>query len=786
MIRIIDDRYPAFVLETENTSYVMKLLPSGQLEHLYYGRKIHIGESIADVEALVEKRAFAAVNGNIYSQDFSSVSMEDVCLEVSGYGKGDIREPLIELEAADGSSTVDFAYDSYELKKGKEAFAELPGSYDENDEVDHLTVVHKDKNHGYTLELHYYVYEKCNVITRNVRFINTGSGPVRLNRLMSLLVDYNDSDYKVISFQGAWGREMSRNETLLGGGKYVGSSATGGSSNRNNPFFILSDLTTTEGRGTCYGYNLIYSGNHYEAVEISSQGKTRVVCGINPAMFSYDIPIGANFEAPEAVMTFSCDGYNGMSQNMHAFVRKHIVRGKWRDKDRPVLLNSWEAAYFNISEASLLRLAKAGRDAGIELFVMDDGWFGKRNDDKSSLGDWNVNTKKLPNGLKGLCDKVKAIGLDFGIWVEPEMVNVDSDLYRAHPDWAMEIPGMDHSEGRNQRILDLANPEVVDYMTEKMTEVFSSADISYVKWDMNRTMSDVYSPYLDAGHQGETAHRYILGLYRMLRTLNDRFPNILFEGCASGGNRFDLGMLCYFPQIWGSDNTDAVCRLDIQNGYSYGYPLSTVSAHVSNVPNHQTLRITPLESRFAVASFGILGYECNLCDMKKDDVEAIKAQIELYKKHRHDMQFGNFYRGRSGELYEWTVVGEDRTHAVGMIMQKAAKPNRPFERYFATGLKSDARYHFYSLEKKYSVKNFGDLVNAVSPVHIRQDSAAHNIIAKFVKMDGEKEDCLAYGDALMYAGVKLKQAFSSSGYSSEVRFFPDYGSRLYFMDEIEE
>ena len=487
-------------------------------------------------------------------------------------------------------------------------------------------------------------------------------------------------------------------------------------------------------------------------------------------------------------MTYSHEGFNGMSQHMHTFVREHIVRGQWKHKVRPVLLNSWEAAYFDINERKLLQLAKAGRDVGIELFVVDDGWFGTRDDDTQSLGEWEVNEKKLPNGIAGLCDKIKKLGMDFGIWVEPEMVNVKSKLYEAHPDWVLDIPGKPHSEGRNQRILDLTKEAVQEYIIDSMTRLFSGADISYVKWDMNRTFTDYFSNGLPANRQGEVAHRYVMGLYRCMKELTTRFPHILFEGCASGGNRFDLGILCYFPQIWASDDTDAVCRAEIQTGYSYGYPMSVVSAHVSGCPNHQTLRTTPLETRFAVASFGVCGYECNLCDLKKEEIDAVKVQIALYKQWREVLQTGAFYRGRSFTdattgITEWTCVSKDKSKAVGMIMQKMVAPNTQYEYYKAKGLDPEKQYHFYNRELKYNVKEFGDLVNTVSPIHIKQDSLAHNLVARFVKMEGESEDYVIYGDALMYGGVKLKQSFGGTGYNEEVRYFQDFGSRMYFMEE---
>ncbi|MBD5484384.1 MAG: alpha-galactosidase [Lachnospiraceae bacterium] len=785
----------SYVLETDNTTYCFHVLPTGHLEHLYYGRKITLTDD-EDMKALAEKHTFMPGNTNAYDQENTAFSLEDIRLEMSSYGKGDIREPFIEVIHADGSYTSDFLFESAQITKGKEAYDTLPASYDEAGETDHLCVVLKDRQYALTLELHYYVYEDCDVIARSARLINDSEDEIRLMRLMSAQIDYDTPEYVLTTFNGAWAREMKRTDTRLKSGRHVNASYTGTSSNRANPFVMLSKPETSEDLGDCYGFNLIYSGNHYEAAEVSGYGKTRVVMGINPQSFCFRIGAGECFEAPEAVMSYSHEGYNGMSRHMHRFVREHIVRGKWKHKTRPVLLNSWEASYFDINERKLLQLAKAGKEVGIELFVMDDGWFGSRDDDTQSLGDWEVNRKKLPDGVEGLARKVKELGLDFGIWVEPEMVNVKSKLYEEHPDWVLMIPDKPHSEGRNQRILDLTRKEVQDYIIEEMSRVFSSADIAYVKWDMNRTVTDYYSSALSAERQGEVAHRYVMGLYRCMKELTERFPEILFEGCAAGGNRFDLGILCYFPQIWASDDTDALCRTEVQTGYSYGYPMSVVSAHVSACPNHQTLRTTPLETRFHVACFGICGYECNFCDMKKEELAAVKAQIELYKEWREVLQWGTFYRGRTfseqgdgsclsgnnGNVTEWTCVSEDRSKAVGFLLQKLVAPNTQYAFYKAKGLDSERKYHFYNRTLKYDVREFGDLVNTVSPIHIKQDSLVHRAVAKFVKMDGETEDLYAYGDALMYGGVRLKQAFGGTGYSDEVRHFPDFASRIYFME----
>ncbi|MBR5225829.1 MAG: alpha-galactosidase [Clostridia bacterium] len=769
-----------FVLDTAHTTYCFQVLESGHLEHLYYGKRIRLDRA-SDAACLMEKQAFVPGNSNVYDEKFPKLSLEDLRLEMSAHGKSDIREPFIEVVHADGSRTSDFLFDSAVIAQEKAPLETLPSAYEEEGAAQELTVTLRDRQYGLTLEMRYGVFEDRDVITRSAKLINTGSETVSLLRLMSLQLDLESSDFVFTTFNGSWAREMYRHDKPVQIGKCVNASFAGTSSNRANPFVMLSKAGTTEDTGVCYGLNLIYSSNHYEAAEVNSHGKTRVVAGVNPQSFCFVLEPSQSFEAPEAVMTFSDEGFNGMSRRMHAFVRACIVRGEWKKKVRPVLLNSWEAAYFDISESRLLRLAKAGKEAGVELLVMDDGWFGTRKDDTQSLGDWDVNAKKLPGGLRGICEKVNALGLDFGVWVEPEMVNVNSELYRQHPDWAMQIPGRPHSEGRNQRILDLANPEVVDYLIEKMTQVFSSANIRYVKWDMNRIFSDVYSPFLPAERQGETAHRYIMGLYRMMDALTRRFPQILFEGCASGGNRFDLGILCYFPQIWASDDTDAIYRAQGQTGYSYGYPMSTVTAHVSACPNHQTLRVTPLSTRFNVAAFGVCGYECNLCDMKKEELDEIAAQIALYKQWREVLQFGTFYRGRSGNLYEWTCVSPDRTKAVGMVVQKLVEPNTAFEQYFPKGLDEDRRYHFYNFEQKRHIRPFGDLVNMVSPVHVRYDSLLHKAIDKFVKMPGETEDYTAYGSALM-SGVKLRSAFAGTGYDENTRYFQDFDSRMYFME----
>ncbi|MBR5708866.1 MAG: alpha-galactosidase [Oscillospiraceae bacterium] len=783
MIRELSSGRPAFALETERTTYAFRMLPTGQPEQLYFGKKITLPDETA-LDALTEKRAFAPGNSISYDAEHPELSLEDVRLEFSAPGKGDLREPMLETVCSGGVRTGDFVYLSHAVDSEQPPQSPLPGSCAEN--AEHLRVTYRDGASGLELETHYYVYADCDCVSRRCVLKNGSDAPVEIERLLSAQLDLPRVGLAVTSFRGAWAREMEKFTVALLAGKYTVESRGGSSSSRCNPFFIVHDPAATEEAGDCWGFNLIYSGDHYSAVEAGVFGKTRVVTGIQPQGFRWLLEPGGSFETPEAVMSYACDGFSGLSRNMHFFVREHVVRGRWKNKARPVLLNSWEACYFNISESGLVSLAKAGRDVGIELFVMDDGWFGERSDDTRSLGDWEPNKKKLPGGLAGLARKIKALGMGFGIWVEPEMVSVNSRLYESHPDWAMAIPGRAHSEGRNQRLLDLANPAVQDFLIEKMTEVFSSAEISYVKWDFNRNFSDVFSPYLPAERQGETAHRYVLGLYRVMAALTERFPDILFEGCASGGNRFDLGVLSYFPQIWASDDTDAIERADIQEGYSYGYPQSVVGAHVSSCPNHQTLRDTPLETRFNVAAFGLLGYEYDIRDLSPALRGRLKEQIETYKKWRDVLQFGRFYRVRGGNEREWCCVSADGKRAVGLTLRTLARPNDPHGVFFARGLDEDTVYRFYNVPRPVDVKRFGTLINAVAPIHVRQDSIVHDIVAKVVKMPGETEDAKVSGALLMNAGMELAPAFAATGFDERVRFYPDFASRLYFMEAVEE
>jgi len=767
-----------FILNTDNTSYIFRVTEALLLEHVYYGKKI---KPFPMDEAAREKHEFPRGSTISYSDEFNGLCLEDMCLEYSSYGKGDIREPFILCEYKDGSNTSDFIYKEYKIGYEDECKT-LPISYGSEKE-ERLKITLKERSRDVYLELFYTIYAKSNVITRRANVVNKSEHSININRIMSAQLDFDNNDFQFITFSGAWAREMEINKMPCKTGLLVNSSFTGTSSSRHNPFVMLSDINSNQESGNVYGMNLIYSGNHYEAVEINSYDKLRFVSGINPNGFKWGLIKGGTFESPEAVLTYSDKGFNGISHNMHSFVNENIIRGYWKNRERPVLNNSWEAAYFDFNQSKILNMAKAAKEVGVELFVLDDGWFGKRNDDTKSLGDWYPNKKKLPNGIEGIANKINEIGLDFGIWVEPEMVNRDSDLYRKHPEYAMENDKVNQSLGRNQLLLDLTKKEVKKYIYEQMKNLFNSGNIKYVKWDMNRIFSDIYSKSLSKDRQGEVAHRYVLGLYEILNKLQKEFTEILFESCASGGNRFDLGMLCYMPQIWASDNTDALCRVSIQRGYSYGYPLSTISAHVSDSPNHQTLRKTSVETRFQVACFGLLGYELNISELSKEEKDVIKEQINWYKEYRKDLQFGDFKRI---DKNSWMVTNKDKTVGIGMIFQELAKPNYGYLKFISKDLENDSHYCFKNRVIDTNIMEFGSLINTVSPIHIKNKSTLHNVVSKFVKLNGEVENYFLTGEYLNNLGVKLKAGFSGTGYNDDTRILPDFSSRIFVMEKAHE
>ena len=795
-----------FELKTENTSYIFTTGENNELLHLYYGAALSLESD--GRQALLQKWSNQNGCSIVHDEAGNKRCPDDEKYEISAPGTGDVKTPMAALRYTDGGTTGDFRFESYEIKDIAEVAktheeSGLPHTHTENGgEKNALVVTLKEKKTGVVMKLVYCVYEDCDCITRSCEVCGNGA-PVTVEALYSLQLDLDADAVKVSSFHGDWGREMDKCDVMLSGGSFVSGSRTGNSSNHANPFVMYGEPCVCETSGECYATNLIYSGDHRESVEFGGHGKARILTGINPDFLGFTLSENETFTAPEAVMTYSSSGYRGVSKNIHAFVRSHVVRGNWQHKERPVLLNSWEAAYFKITEHKLLKLARAAKDVGIELFVVDDGWFGKRNDDTSSLGDWYDNKEKLPDGIGALSKKIKDMGLMFGIWVEPEMVNEESDLFRAHPDWAVRDAARTQALGRNQMILDLSKTEVQEYIIKTMSDVFERSHADYVKWDMNRNFSDRFSMGRDSEGQRRLPHSYILGLYRVMRELTKRFPDILFEGCASGGNRFDLGILSFFPQIWASDDTDAAERCRIQTGYSYGYPQSTWSAHVSASPNHQTLRSTPLETRFAVASMGVFGYELNLCDLSADELKEIETEVEIYKGIRRTMQFGDFYRlggsvcadsfegytaGFLGSrlenaLLRACVVSPDKKDAVGILVNGTVRANYSHTGFRFAGLDDKALYHMVNRPRKFDVRVMGDLVNTMAPIHIKQDSALHRMVARFVKLDGETEDYRVSGSLLNNAGVSLAQTFAGVGYGENTRIYKDFEARMYFATE---
>ena len=601
---------------------------------------------------------------------------------------------------------------------------------------------------------------------------------------MSMQIDLPQREYEMITLDGDWISEAHIHTRPVQPGCIVNESTTGASSNRHNPGVLLAEQGAREKSGLVYGYNLLYSGSHYTAVERSPRDFVRVVSGIQPQGFCWRLPAGEMFRTPEEAMTFSAEGRNGVSGNFHRFIRENILRGEWKKQPRPVLLNNWEAHFFDFNEAKLLALAKQAKAVGAELFVLDDGWFGERNSDAAGLGDYTVNRKKLPQGMNGLAEKITAMGLRFGLWFEPEAVNPDSDLYRTHPEWALQQPGRQPSLGRHQLLLDLTRPEVRDYIVHNVTHILDHCPITYVKWDMNRHMSDLYSAVTPGG---ELPHRYILGLYEVLDRIFTPRPQILLESCSSGGNRFDLGMLCYSPQIWASDNTDPIERLSIQQGLSLFYPPCTMGAHVSQSPHQQTLRPTPLSTRFNVAAFGALGYEMDLGELSPQEKKQVAAQIEWYRQYRTILQYGTFLRIPTGRknLFSWATVSPNRDRAVVLLAQTLCRAAPPADILTVPGLRPDARYRVAAVPQQVAVARFGGLVKHITPVKLAADGLIMRTVNRHYALPDGDFSAEVSGAALA-AGVPLNDQFLGTGYHEDLRLWGDFGSRLYLVELLGE
>ena len=674
-----DDRRRIFHLTNEWLSYVIGVTDNGALSLLHVGAPLRAGRDYAHLAP----RPFAG---------FSNRLGQAVPLEVPTPGGGDYRAPALLVDLADGSTVLELAYRGHRILPGKPALDGLPSTYVEDPgEATTLEITLADEAIGLEVALRYSVFRDVAAVARSMRVRNAGHVAVTVRAAMSATLDLPDARWDLLTLSGSWSREQHVIRRPLVPGRQSVSSAHGSSGHQHNPLAVLLRPDAAEEQGEALAVSLVYSGNFLVEAESDQFATTRLRIGINPETFAWRLEPTAELALPEAVIAYSSSGLQGISDAYHQLYRERLARGPWRDQARPVLLNSWEGAYFEFDERRLVEMAAASVALGVELFVLDDGWFGERHDDTSSLGDWSVDRARLPDGLAGLAQKVRGLGLSFGLWIEPEMVSRRSRLFAEHPDWAIGVPGRERTEGRNQYVLDMSRPEVVEHLEGVLTALLASAPISYVKWDMNRTITEPYSAGLPPERQAEQMHRYILGVYELYRRLTEAHPEILFESCAGGGGRFDPGLLAYAPQAWASDDTDAVERLRIQWGTSIAYPLSSIGAHVSAVPNHQVGRVTPLETRAAVAFFGVLGYELDPTTLGADERRDIVEQIRFYSEHRSLFQRGRFLRLRSpfdgdGNECAWMVVSEDRLHAVTAHYRVLNRPHPGPDRLRLRGL----------------------------------------------------------------------------------------------------
>ncbi|MBQ9780679.1 MAG: alpha-galactosidase [Clostridia bacterium] len=765
-----------FKLDTKDTSYILAITEKGHAEHIYYGQKL----PGADADALRLKNTIVLGSTVDYDKETPGYSLETLQQEYSGIGKGDFRHSPMELIMPDGSFVTDFVYQSHTVSDTPYASdCGLPFAMGRGQT---LSIDLTDKKYPeITLRLNYTVFEECNVIARNTELINNSAGDVYIRKFMSFMFDILNADYTMLTLDGGWAKEAHIHERPVSYGILVNDSTTGGSSNRHNPAFMLKAKGADETHGEVYGFNLVYSGNHYSAVEKSNHDTLRVMSGISPHCFLWKLRGGQRFITPQAVMSYALGGTNTLSANMHDFVNTHIIRENFQNTERPVVVNNWEATFFNFNRRKLLALARKAKRLGVEMFVLDDGWFGQRSNDHAGLGDWVVNSKKLPGGIMSLSEKIHRMNMKFGLWFEPECVNEDSDLYRTHPDWAITVPGRLPGYGRNQLVLDLTRPEVRDYIVDAVDKVLSSSRIEYVKWDYNRHISDMYS--LSLRNQGEFFHRYILGLYEVLtRIFCEKHPDVLLESCSSGGNRFDLGMLCYSPQIWTSDDTDARERLDIQRGIYCFYPPSTVSNHVSMTPNQQTLRSAPLSSRFNVATFGVLGYELDFGELTPDERKQIKEQIQFYKAHRKTLQYGRLYRyfPKENERESWQMEKDGEIIAAIYNLSYHTSPGRDILRILPA--ESGKRYIMKTVRSYLRIARFGSLIKHISPIAIRSDGAIMRFVDRhFSLTDGE--ECYNCSGEALQSGIPLAMQYSGTGYNPSIRVLGDFGSTLYSIVE---
>mgnify|MGYP004530405609 FL=1 len=690
-----------FTLQTKNTTYQMQVDRYGFLLHLYYGKKT---DTCMDYLLTYYDRGFS---GNPYDAgEDRTYSMDTLPQEFPCYGNGDFRSTAFAVENADGSMSCDLRYKSHKIFDGKYNLEGLPAVYASEEEAQTLEILMEDPVTGVKVVLLYGVLPAQDIITRSVSVKNESSGKIYLNKIESASLDFLYGDYELLTFYGRHAMERNVQRVPVVHGTQKIGSVRGTSSHQYNPMMILAEKETTEDKGNCYAMSFVYSGCFQGEVLKDQLNQTRMMLGLQEEAFRYPLERGEMFQAPEVILSYSAEGMNRLSQNLHHCIRQHICRGKYKEEIRPILINSWEAAYFDFTGDTIYELAKAAKEVNIDMLVMDDGWFGKRDDDNSGLGDWFVNEKKLGGTLGNLIKRINDLGVKFGIWIEPEMVSEDSDLYRKHPDWALTVPGRNPVRSRNQLVLDFSRKEVVDAIYDQICKVLDQGNIEYVKWDMNRSLMDVYSSV--KRDQGRVLHDYVLGLYDFLERLVQRYPNLLIEGCSGGGGRFDAGMMYYTPQIWCSDNTDAIDRLRIQYGTSFGYPVSVVGSHVSAVPNHQTGRKTPLHTRGVVAMSGTFGYELNLMKLSEEEKQEIREQIAEYKSYAPIIQNGLYYRlsnPTTEEICAWEFVHTDekeQSKVLLNIVMQVIHGNMTVNYVKLQGLEETAVYREEKSGKRYT------------------------------------------------------------------------------------
>lgn len=663
-----------FILSNNEITYSFSIEKQRYLRHRYFGKRINASTNIN--QPYFFDRGFCS-NPFPDERDFS---LDTLFQEYPDMNQGDFRSPAYVIQTEDGKRVTRFFYKGYKIIKGKPSLKGLPAIYTENDkEAATLCITLEDEYLKAKINLYYTIFKDFAAICRHVEIVNSGKQNLYLERLMAMSMDFAGTDYDVLTLSGSHINEKNINRRHISADTIVIDSNRGASSPQETPAIFLMEREATENFGQVWGFNFVYSGDFQAVVQTGQYNSVRVQMGMNPLTFGWSLKENESFVSPETVMVYSDEGMNKMSQTFHNMYRKRLCRGVYREKIRPILINSWEAFCFDVDEEKCLSLAKKAADLGIELFVLDDGWFKNRVCDKNALGDWIEDENKFPNGIEHLVKEINKMGMQVGIWFEPEMVSPNSDLYRKHSDWIIRSQNYEPILSRCQYVLDLSNPEVCDYVIESLSKVLGKTNVTYVKWDMNRHITDLGSYYLGKDRQRELSHRYMLGLYHILDELNKRFPNVLFEGCSSGGGRFDAGMLYYMPQTWTSDNTDAVCRMKIQYGTSLLFPPITMGAHVSAVPNHQVGRITPLQTRFIVAMSGNLGYEMDLAQISDEEKEAIKEQIKFYKSIREVIQKGSFYRlknPQNGNEAAWNFVSEDKKTVIYCYFKILAEPLR--------------------------------------------------------------------------------------------------------------